>query len=367
MLAPHATGLAASWRDGPLEVRTFRYAPAGFERLGYGRSLVADERPRLIAALVAPLYLLGAARGLRRAVETFRPDLVHLHWIVPNGIATAIPGSVPRGVPVAIGIHGSDAFLAERAWLRPFVRRSFARSFLITGCSAELVDRVLRVGGAGPRHAVIPYGVDSQLFSPDPSARATWRERLGIPLDAPLVLGVGRMATKKGFQVLTGVLPSLLARFPDAHVVLAGGGDREAELRAATHPLRERVHFPGAVARDALPDLYRAADVFVLPAVHDPRGNVDGLPNVILEAMATGLPVVSTAISGIPLAVSAGREGLLVEEHDAAALEQALADLLGDPVKRRELGDAARRRVLEELTWDRIAARYRDAYRETAA
>jgi glycosyltransferase involved in cell wall biosynthesis len=116
------------------------------------------------------------------------------------------------------------------------------------------------------------------------------------------------------------------------------------------------------VGRDALPDLYRAADMFVLPAVHDARGNVDGLPNVILEAMASGLPVVSTRVSGIPLAVTSGQEGLLVEEHDAAALQRALSELLADPDRCRDLGHAARARVLGELTWDRVAARYREAY-----
>jgi glycosyltransferase involved in cell wall biosynthesis len=124
----------------------------------------------------------------------------------------------------------------------------------------------------------------------------------------------------------------------------------------------ERVHFPGAVLRDALPDLYRAADLFVLPAVHDARGNVDGLPNVILEAMASGLPVVASGISGIPLAVVDGETGSLVPERDTAALAGALAALLADPERRRALGRAGRRRAVAELTWDAVARRYRHAY-----
>jgi glycosyltransferase involved in cell wall biosynthesis len=285
-----------------------------------------------------------------------------LHWIVPNGVVAALPFALPSEVPVAIGIHGSDAFLAEKRVMRPLVRRALERSVLLTGCSAELVDRVHAVGASPEHREVIPYGVDSEAFSPDESRRGVWRQRLGIPEDAPVILGVGRMATKKGFQVLLGVLPEVLGKFPSAHVVLAGGGDLEPAFKEATAPLRGRVHFPGSVGRDALPDLYRAADMFVLPAVHDARGNVDGLPNVILEAMASGLPVVSTRVSGIPLAVTSGQEGLLVEEHDAAALQRALSELLADPDRCRDLGHAARARVLGELTWDRVAARYREAY-----
>jgi glycosyltransferase involved in cell wall biosynthesis len=114
--------------------------------------------------------------------------------------------------------------------------------------------------------------------------------------------------------------------------------------------------------RDRLPDLFRAADLFVLPAVHDRKGNVDGLPNVILEAMASGLPVVASAISGIPLAVADRRTGRLVPEGEPAALAEALLELLRQPETRRAFGAAGRARAVSELTWDAVAARYREGY-----
>jgi len=122
------------------------------------------------------------------------------------------------------------------------------------------------------------------------------------------------------------------------------------------------VHLPGPVLRDTLPDLYRAADLFVLPAVHDSQGNVDGLPNVILEAMASGLPVVASGISGIPLAVEDGRTGLLVPEKDVEALRAALLRLLDDPAESRRMGERGRLKAVRELTWDAVAARYREGY-----
>jgi glycosyltransferase involved in cell wall biosynthesis len=116
------------------------------------------------------------------------------------------------------------------------------------------------------------------------------------------------------------------------------------------------------VLRDTLPDLYRAADVFVLPAVHDPRGNVDGLPNVILEAMACALPVVASGISGIPLAVEPETTGLLVPEGRPDLLAAALDRLLADPPQARAWGRAGRAKAERELTWDAVAARYREGY-----
>jgi len=390
VLVPHAAGVAPAWEAGGVEVISFRYAPEAAEVLGYGRSLEADVRVRGGTAAVAPLYLAAARRAVARQVRGRRFDLVHAHWIVPNGLAAAAalrsgpsrrdetdPVAVPDrrqplrvsapewgsgGPAMAIGLHGSDVFLAERRGARRLARWALGRARLLTGSSPELVERVCALGFPAARSRVIPYGVDTARFSPDRGRRRLWRERLGIGEGAPVLLGVGRMAAKKGFGVLAAALPRLLEALPQLHVVLAGGGDLLPELAAATAPWRARVHLPGAVLRDTLPDLYRAADVFVLPAVHDERGNVDGLPNVILEAMASGLPVVACGISGIPLAVADGDSGLLVPERDVEALAAALRRLLADGQEARRMGERGRRRAEADLTWDVIAARHREAY-----
>jgi len=263
---------------------------------------------------------------------------------------------------MAVGLHGSDVFMAEKAVFRPWVRAALKRSCLLTGCSPELVDRVCRLGFERSRSEVIPYGVDVDLFKPDPARRQIWRQKLGVPLDAVVALGVGRMVTKKGFHVLIPLLADLFERFPDFHLVLAGGGDRLEEFRRSTAGWSGRVHFPDVVLRDTLPDLYRAADLFVLPAVHDSKGNVDGLPNVILEGMASALPIVASEISGIPLAVSDGKQGLLVEEQNAGQLTTALGRLLESRSERARMGAAARLKASRELTWSAVARRYRQAY-----
>lgn len=359
VLAPHAEGLAESWDDGGIEVVTFRYAPDRHEVLGYGRTLEADEKVKGKAALTAPLYAFAALQAVRRQLRRRRFDLVHAHWIVPNGVAAAAAGG---RVPLAVGLHGSDVFLAEKSGVRQAARWALGRTRLLTGCSPELVNRVRALGFPAERSRVIPYGVDVQAFSPAPSRREVWRWFLGIPEEAPLLLGVGRMATKKGFQVLIEILPSLMAQVPDLRVVLAGGGDLLDRFKQSAAPWADRVFFPGSVLRDTLPDLYRAADVFTLPAVHDGKGNVDGLPNVILEAMASGLPVVASGISGIPLAVENERTGLLVPEQSPAELLVALRRLLTNPGEARGMGERGRRKAEAELTWDAVAARYREGY-----
>ncbi|MCZ6726083.1 MAG: glycosyltransferase [Acidobacteria bacterium] len=359
VLTPHAEGVAERWEDGGVEVRSFRYAPVGSEVLGYSRSLSADEKVRWRAGLVTPLYLWGARRAVSAMLRERDYDVLQGHWVVPNGLVTA---RFADRLVVGTGLHGSDVFMAERAGVRSWVGRSLRRCSFLTGCSPELVDRVCALGFPRERAAVIPYGVDVELFSPDPARREVWRRRLGIPADAVLALSVGRMVSKKGYQVLLPLLPELLAAHDKLHVVLAGAGDLLDEFRRQTEAWSGRVHLPGIVLRDTLPDLYRAADVFVLPAVHDAKGNVDGLPNVILEAMASGLPVVASGISGIPLAITDGVEGRLVKERDGAQLAGVLGAVVADAEVRRAMGQAARRKAVAELTWRVVAARYRAAY-----
>lgn len=373
VLLPHAEGIREAWADDGVEVRSFRYAPEALELVGYSRSLEKDETMKAGAALAAPAYLAGAWRAIRRELDRAeaegRPyDLLQGHWVVPNGL---VASRFARRLPVAAGLHGSDVFLAEKPLARVLVRRALRRIGAITGCSPELVDRVCALAddpaAARRRARVIPYGVDGELFSPDPVSpdrdrRPIWRRKLAIPDDAPVIVSVGRMATKKGYQVLLDGLDRLMASHDTVHVVLAGAGDRLEEFRRRAAAHADRVRFPGIVLRDTLPDLYRAADVFCLPAVHDPQGNVDGLPNVILEAMATGLPVVATAISGIPIAITDGVHGRLVEERDAESLVDALLELLADPERARAMGEAGREKASAELSWDTVAGRYREAY-----
>jgi glycosyltransferase involved in cell wall biosynthesis len=386
VLTPHASDVPAAWDDDGVDVRSFRYAPERLELVGYSRSLDRDETLKGGTLMSAPLYALGARRAIRATLKEQarkgRPiDLIHAHWVVPNALIAAASGLAAPGlgaVPLVVGLHGSDVFLAEKWGVRSLVGWALGKAAVLTGCSPELVDRVCALGFDPARSRVIPYGVDSDLFAPDPQSdsgpdpqsdsgsdvgqRNHWRQRLNIPSDAPMIVSVGRMATKKGYQVLMPGLGDFFARCPRAHVVLAGAGDRLEEFRQAAAAWPTQVHFPGAVLRDTIADLYRAADIFVLPAVHDPQGNVDGLPNVILEAMASGLPVVTTPISGIPLAITEGENGRLVPEGETAPLIDALVDLVAAPATARAMGRAGREKARRELSWDAVAARYRAAY-----
>jgi glycosyltransferase involved in cell wall biosynthesis len=135
-------------------------------------------------------------------------------------------------------------------------------------------------------------------------------------------------------------------------------------VQATGHPA---VRLLGRQDQDHVAQLLAAADVVVVPSVHDEAGNVDGLPNVALEAMAAAAPLVATNVGGLPQAIEEGVTGRLVQEKDSAALAAAIGALIADPARARALGDAARRRVERDFSWDRTAARFEAAYDRAAA
>jgi glycosyltransferase involved in cell wall biosynthesis len=190
------------------------------------------------------------------------------------------------------------------------------------------------------------------------------RARLGIDPDQPVIFTIGRMVFKKGFDVLLNALPQVIAQHPRVVLVLGGYGDlREAlEQQAIRLGIADHVQFPGMIARDDVPAFFSMADVATFPSIHDQRGNVDGLPNVLLEAMSIGRPIVASRVAGIPQVITDGVEGLLTPEGDVPALAAALNRVLSDRKMASELGASARQRVERELRWSHIAARFEAIY-----
>jgi glycosyltransferase involved in cell wall biosynthesis len=183
--------------------------------------------------------------------------------------------------------------------------------------------------------------------------------------DAPLVFSAGRLVSKKGFEFLIDSVRTLAATHPGLRVLLAGEGDLAGALRARAAGLP--VEFLGDQSQDEIARYVAAADVIAVPSVRDDAGNVDGLPNFALEALASETPVVATRAGGLPQAISDGDNGLLVAERDPAALASAITRLLASPEMAGRLGLAARTRVMRDHSWARTAADMAAAYERARA
>lgn len=366
LLLPHHPELRRGPEVRGVRLRAYRYAPhPALNIWGYAQSLLSDTEIKGLTLAAAP-FALGAAtaavaRELVAARRMGRPyDVVQAHWALPNGPPAALPAAI-LGAPLAVSLHGSDIYLAERHWAMALAAAgAFRAAAAVTACSGDLRARAVALGARPETSCVIPYGVNPRQFRPDPEARAAVRAELGLAEGAPLVLGLGRLVAKKGFGVLLDAWPAVLRASPAATLAIVGYGDlREPlERQAAGLGIAASVRFPGQLERDRAAAYVAAADVFALPIV---REGVDGLPNVLLEAMGAGRPVVASRVAGVPDVVDDGVHGLVVPERDPAALAAAIGRLLADPALAARLGAAARARVERELTWERAAERYEAA------
>jgi glycosyltransferase involved in cell wall biosynthesis len=368
VVLPARDDLAPAPIEG-VRFRPYRYAPfSSLQVFGYAEGLRADVGLRGKTVCVTPLAAMSATFALVRELRQEPYDVVHAHWVVPNGALAALAlGS--EGPPLVVSLHGSDVFLSEKSPAVAFgARAAFRRSRAVTACSGDLAARSVALG-ARDRPEVVPYGVDTELFRARRQDGSRLRASLGLDPGSTVVFALGRLVRKKGFEYLLDAAAAVSKRGVRLELVIGGSGDLEQELRerASAREIGEHVRFVGNVSRVELPAYFDLADVVVVPSVRDPSGNVDGLPNVLLEAMASEKAIVASAVAGIPEAIRPGSEGLLVPEKDVSELSGAIERLCRDSDLRESLGRAARGRVEREFTWRKAGDRFDAILRTVAA
>ena len=356
--------------DHTVDLRTYRYVwPDSLHILGYSRTIEGNVRFRKRVFALSPLLFLFAWRAFRNLVREKRPDVLHAHWILPNGF---IAGQVAKetGIPLLIQLHGSDVFTAEKnPVFRRMARFAAAQASCIVSPSPDLAARLGALGVDTRKIVLVPNAVESGFCQGVGATEVeTLRKRLNIPSDRRVALAMGRMVHVKGFAFLLDAFSRVADEFPDVTLVLAGGGVLYEEMRRRANDLglTDRVIMPGPVSREDVPVYFRMADLFVVPSIRHESGAVDGLPVVIPEAMASGLPIIASAVGGIPVLVRDGCNGILVPERDPSALADALRRLLSDGKLCRDYGERARRIVECSVNYDRVADHFTLLYREIA-
>lgn len=299
-----------------------------------------------------------AVRALRGTIERVAPQVVHAHGSRAAAFArVADPRSRERVVYTMHGIHADQAGSRARQTvilgIERLLRSRTAR--FVAVCRAN-ADKGARLGLLDPLlTTVVRNGIE---FPPPAAERGRFREEIGTDGRAPLVLSIGRFQEQKDQITLLRAWGRASQAYPEAVLALIGSGERERRLRevAASERIGDRVRF--VRPRAELAPAYTDADLFALSS------RWEGLPYVVLEAMAYGLPVVSTGVDGVPEAVTDGQTGLLVPARDWRALGDALARLLGGLDERSRMGDAGRLRVRTEFSLERMVAALAGVYRD---
>jgi glycosyltransferase involved in cell wall biosynthesis len=285
-------------------------------------------------------------------------DVIHSHFLLPDGLAGVYLGRKLK-LPTVCSIHGSDALLHPHENL---LNKYGARTVITQTKQIVVVSQALKTAVenfAKPSNiiSVIYYGVDLEKFQ-EVQENAD-RSQLKAVSNKPYILFVGKQIYIKGLKDLLIAFEYLIDDI-NCNLVVVGPTLNEVQKLAPqlTQLLKDRLIVTGPLAPHEIPTFMQNCELFVLPSYSE------GLPNVILEAMACGKPVIATKIVGIPEQVIHGQTGLLIEPGDPQSLAQAIQSLLSDPQFRRQMGQCGRERVIQKFTWERNASEMVSIYQE---
>jgi len=276
--------------------------------------------PKVSMAIHGLLMFLGSFRLVRRLHKEFNFDCIDAHYVYPDCFAAMMIGQ-RLGLPVVASARGTDINLFPTYRLiRPMIRWTLERTAGNIGVCRALSDEMISLGAQAERVTVIGNGVDLERFHPVDQAQA--RQKLGIPAEAQVIVAVGALIPRKGYQFLIPAVASIAARYPQLKSYIVGKGDR-ADLQelCRKHHVEDRVFLVGSRPNEELNDWYSAADFSCLVSSRE------GWPNVILESLACGTPVVATGLWGVPEILVSPELGIMVAQEIPAianGLEQAL-------------------------------------------
>ena len=352
VLCPHAPGAKPRETMDGVEVVRYRYAPERWETLVNDGGIVTNLKRARWKLLLVPGFVLGQAWAAWRLMRRERVDVIHAHWLIPQGLIAALLQWLPgRRVPYVVTSHGADLYALKGLGLDALKRFVARRSSAATVVSSAMRERLAALGVPAAHIHVLPMGVDlSERFTPDPAVQRSTRE----------ILFVGRLVEKKGLRHLVDAMPLVLERVPDAFLTIAGFGPEEAALRQQVHALglAAKVRFLGAVAQTRLPALYRRAALFVAPFVQAESGDQEGLPVALMEAVACGCPVVAGDVAGIEDLLGRMKPYICVDARNAEMLASCICSRLIDSSTAGLHAQAVLEEASRRVDWNRIAAGY---------
>ena len=352
VLCPHAPGAKPRETMDGVEVVRYRYAPERWETLVNDGGIVTNLKRARWKLLLVPGFVLGQAWVAWRLMRRERVDVIHAHWLIPQGlIAALLPWLPGRRVSYVVTSHGADLYALKGRLLDGIKRFVARRAAAATVVSSAMRERLAALGVPAAHIHVLPMGVDlSERFTPDPS----------VPRSQHEILFVGRLVEKKGLRHLIAALPQVLEGVPDAFLTIVGFGPEEAALRQQVHTLglQAKVHFLGAVAQTGLPALYRRAALFVAPFVQAESGDQEGLPVALMEAVACGCPVVAGDVAGIEDLLGRMKPYICVDARNAEMLASCICSRLIDSSTAGLHAQAVLEEASWRVDWNRIAAGY---------
>lgn len=333
------------------DIETIRFGyflPRSLERLTAGAGGIPENLAESFLAKLQlfPMMMAFLARAL---FESRSSDILYANWIGAGIIGAAV--NLLRGNPLVVSFRGDDGYLArDRLLWRILTRWVIRRAVVVTAVSQDLMDIMVSVGAPASKCCLPRFGVDMELFRPPDQPRRN--------LEKVRVLFVGSLIPKKGLQDLIVALSE--PEFMHVSLMVVGDGFYASPLKSLceTSGLKERTQWRGILKPGDVAEAMRDADILCLPS------HTEGSPNVVKEAMASGLPVVATRVGGIPDMVQQGITALLYEPGDIEGLRTCLRIMTRDPRLREQYGRTGRELLVESgSSWDSTAEEFDGLFR----
>jgi len=420
VLAPSYKGLKSHDIDGT-HVNRFRYAPANWEILTHEEGAPSKMASKPWLQLLAIPYIINGFIQCLRICRKWRPDVIHAHWPFPHAYIALGAAKLFR-IPLVLNFHGAELLLIrKKKWVKPLLKFAIGRAQAVFANSSFTASKIKALRDVNVEWS--PYGTTleerderretkegeslplasaANAASATPSSGDTPQLPVPHPVNGKFkILFVGRHIERKGIRYLIEAAKYLPTDKFEIRIVGVGDLTEQLKQQAALlderretkdesgstssptlcHPERNEVKskdpvnfsgveespasiiFTGKLSPEALANEYKTANVFVLPAIVDSKGDTEGLGVVLIEAMELGLPIVASNVGGIPDVVIDGQSGILVPEKDPVALADAFKRLEADPTLIENLLAGARKRIDECFTWDGIIERQIEVYK----
>ena len=353
VLSPRTPGSKTQETIAGLNVIRFPYFFQRWEKLAmHGGGILNKLKSNPLYYLMIPFFLLGQLWAVVGLLRSERFDLIHAHWLIPQGLVSALSLLIMRQKnPLLCTSHGGDLYALRGKVLQRLKLWIMDKSAALTVVSGAMKSMVVDMGIVSDKVEVIPMGVDLKgLFTPDPSVLRKTDE----------LLFVGRLVDVKGLEILLEAMPKVLAKYPSMRLTIAGAGPLERKLRELAGELNitDKVDFLGMAPQSKLPSLYQQATLAVFPFVVTKSGIQEGFGLVVVEAMGCACPVIAGDLPAMNDTIKNGENGLLFPSGNTQALADAIIKLLDDPVLRARLAGEGRKSVVQKFDWEVIAGKY---------
>tara|TARA_B100000315_G_scaffold254928_1_gene297038 strand:+ start:595 stop:1830 length:1236 start_codon:yes stop_codon:yes gene_type:complete len=350
--------------DG-LKIYRFSYFyPKKLQKVCYHGGSLPNLKSSWLARIELPFFLLFQFIHIGWIIKKEKIDMIHCHWIVPQGFFCAIFSKIFK-IPLILTAHAGDVFFVlNNLVLMPFGKFAISQSELCIANSRATQKAVLQISNKKTPDKIIPMGVDLDVFKGqyhDQNIKKKYN------INGPMLLAVGRFAEKKGFKYLIEAMPLVLSKYPETKLLIIGFGPLEEELKGLVVKLNIgcSVIFPGKMPPLELAKYYTVSDIFVGPSIVDDSGDTEGLGIVFFEALASNTAVIASKVGGITDFIVDQETGLLVEQKYPKDIAEKIIRLISDKELRNKITANGKKVVEDKFSWEKIVDQYLYVYKQS--